>query len=250
MVITALLVLMQVKGWLDPLKTVFINSPRPVTYAVAKAAKPIKYFFSTAYNLRKITKENAALTQQVFQLQQDLVQFDQEKRENEALRKELGFAANTGLSLVPCTVMSQNPFGASDTLVLNCGSDRGVSEGQAIISQGFLVGKIIYAGKGYSTALLITSSNFTTDAKLSKTGASGVVNGSFGSGIILDQLSQSDSADKGWQVVTGGIDSRIPKNILIGEVGEVVSNSNDLFKKATLLSPIDFNGLEFVFAVK
>jgi len=50
--------------------------------------------------------------------------------------------------------------------------------------------------------------------------------------------------------VSAGINSQIPKNILIGEVSDVLSTSNDLFKKAALTSPIDFNNLEFVFVVK
>jgi cell shape-determining protein MreC len=112
------------------------------------------------------------------------------------------------------------------------------------------VGKIIYAGNSESTALLATDADFSTDAKVSQTSDAGIVKGSFGSGLILDQLPQTSDLQKGWLVVTAGINQQVPKNILIGQVGDVLSSQSDLFKKAALVSPIDFNNLQFVFAVK
>jgi rod shape-determining protein MreC len=162
----------------------------------------------------------------------------------------LGFVKNTPLSLSACTVLSENPFGQTDALVLNCGANDGVVMGQAVISQGYLVGKIIYAGANSSTALLVTDSNFSTDARISQTNTTALVRGSFGSGLILDQVQQTSDLQKGWLVVTAGISQQIPKNILIGQVSDILSSDNDLFKRATLLSPIDFDNLQFVFVVK
>jgi rod shape-determining protein MreC len=125
-----------------------------------------------------------------------------------------------------------------------------VDNGEAVISQGYLVGKIIYAGPRSSTALLITAADFSTDARVSQTDATALVAGSFGSGIILDQVRQTDDLQKGWLVVTAGVNAKIPKNILIGQVSDILSSDNDLFKRAALLSPIDFDNLQFVFVVK
>jgi cell shape-determining protein MreC len=46
------------------------------------------------------------------------------------------------------------------------------------------------------------------------------------------------------------VNEKIPKNLAIGEVGEIITGQNELFKKATLLSPVDFGSLNFVFVVK
>jgi cell shape-determining protein MreC len=112
------------------------------------------------------------------------------------------------------------------------------------------VGKITYAGTRSSNALLAVSSSFSTDAKVSQSDQSAIVRGSFGSGLILDQVPQTVDLKKGLLVASAGINDRIPKNILIGEVSAVLSTNNDLFKKAALTSPVDFNNLEFVFVVK
>jgi rod shape-determining protein MreC len=178
------------------------------------------------------------------------VDYEQLKKENDALRQELGFTRSSKLALVSCTVLAPNAFGFTDAITLNCGQDAGVQEGQAILSQGFVVGKILFVAKNTSTALLATSAKFSTDARLVTSGSPGIAIGSFGSGQILDQLSQNVAVNKGDMVVTAGISDKIPKNIPIGEVGETLSTSNDLFKKTTLISPIDFNTLEFVFVVQ
>jgi len=247
---TALLVIMQIKGWLDPIRTAVLQSPRPVAALAKGIARPVEGFFGTIYNLRKIEQENGQLHSQVIGLQQQLVKADQEDIENQALRKELGFVKTSDFSLVPCTVLSENAFSLTDALVLNCGTEDGVAAGQALVSQGYLVGKIIYAGRNSSTALLVSSSNFSADAKVSQNDTNAIVKGSFGSGIILDQVPQSADLQKGWLVVTAGINSQIPKNILIGEVGDSLSSGTDLFKRAAIVSPIDFNNLDFVFVVK
>jgi rod shape-determining protein MreC len=249
-VILALVVFLQVKGWVYPIKNLLLQFPRPIIYVTKSVTVPVRNFFATIYHLKKISQENAYLAQQVYTLQQDLVQNEQMVLENQALRKELGFAESSKQPLVPCTVLAKNPFGLTDALVLNCGSEQGVSQGQAVVSQGYLVGKIILADKKTSTALLATNAGFSTDAKLSKTGVGAVVRGSYGSGLMLDQLPQDAQIEKKWLIVTAGINDKIPKGILIGEVGDVFSNPNDLFKKVTLLSPIDLDSLEFVFVVK
>ena len=250
LVLLVILVFMQIKGWLDPVRATALQSPRLVAVAVKSVALPVKIFFTTIYNLRKITEENGRLANQVVALQQDLVQANQQTRENEALRKELGFVKNSAQPLQACTVFSTNPFGSVGGLVLNCGAEEGVNVGQAVVSQGHLVGKITYVGRHDSSVLLVTSSSFSTDARVSQTDQAGIVRGSFGSGLILDQVPQISDLKKGSLVVTAGINEKIPKNILVGEVSDILSTNNELFKKAALSSPVDFNNLEFVFVVK
>ena len=67
---------------------------------------------------------------------------------------------------------------------------------------------------------------------------------------MLEKVAQNEPLEKGMLIVTGGVNNKVPRNLLIGEVGEIFSGPNDLFKKAALLSPIDFGALEFVFLVK
>lgn len=250
LVLVTIFVFFQTKGWLDPIRSAVLESPRPVIALARDIASPIKSFFSIIYQLNKISKENARLQSRVTELEQNLVEFQQQSRDNEALRKNLGFVQSTKMQLVSCVVLSENSFGLINSLILNCGSESGVTAGQAVVVQGYLVGKVQYAGRNSSTVLLATASDFSTDAKISQTNTNAVVKGSFGSGLILDQVAQTADLQKGWLVVTAGINQQVPKNILIGQVNNILSGNNDLFKRAALTSPVDFNNLGFVFVVK
>jgi rod shape-determining protein MreC len=135
-------------------------------------------------------------------------------------------------------------------MVLGCGSDTGIKVGQAVISQGYLLAKIVYVGSQTSTAVLITNNQSSVDAKISKNNVEGVVKGSFGSGLVFDLVSQSAEVNENDLVVTAGIDPNIPKNILIGEIGQTISGNNDLFKRMTLVSAVRPNLIDYVFVVK
>ena len=250
LVLVTVLVFLQSSNRLDPVKKFFLLLPKPIVKITKNITSPIISFFSTAYRLNKIVSENKDLSYKVSTLESQMVILDQERSENETLRKELGFISSSKLELVPCSVLAKNIFGTADSLALNCGNRQGVKEGQAIISQGTMVGKIINSGPDTSTAILAVSADFSADARISQNGAEGILKGSFGSGMVLEQLPQATQLEKGWLVTTAGINENIPKNILIGEISEVISQPNDLLKKATVINPINFNNLEFIFVVK
>lgn len=249
LVLVALLVVLQARGWLSPLQNAVAQAPRPVIAATSAVIRPVRDFFSTIYRLNRITKENAELSGKLRQAQINRVEFEQLRKENDSLRAELGFARQSKLKLVPCAVIAQNSFGFTDSIILDCGTQQGVRDGMAVVSQGFLAGKVDFAQKSSSSAVLATASRFSTDARITQTNAAGIARGSFNTGLVLDQLSQNSEVQKKWMVVTAGISESVPKNIPIGEVGETLSSTNDLFKKTTLISPVDFNNLDFVFVV-
>jgi rod shape-determining protein MreC len=241
---------MQAKGWLQPIEYALLQAPRPVAAVVRGVAEPVRTFFSTLGSLRSVVQENGKLRTQVAVLQQQQVQFDKLKTDNELLRNELKFKAQSKLDLVACNVLSIDPQELSDAVVLNCGQEQGIQEGQAVISQGYLIAKVVHVGSYTSTALLISNAQSSIDAKLSKNSTEGVVKGSFGSGTVFDLVSQNAEVNSGDLVVTAGINSRIPRDILIGEVGSVLSGQNDLFKKMSVTSPVRLRSVEFVYVVK
>ncbi len=238
------------RGWLAPTQRMVLHLPRPFIYIFRSAARPIKTFFANAYNLREIARENVVLKEDLLQLRNRQVLFDQLSLENESLRKDLQFSKTGKLVLVPCTVMGRSSSGLAETMSINCGTKEGAEVGRAVVSKGYLIGKISYAAENFSAVQLISNSGFSVDAKLSHTGQLAIVRGSFNSGLVLEQVSQDEPLEKGMLVVTAGLNNRTAKNILIGEIDELLSSPNDLFKKASVVNPIDFSNLDFVFLVK
>lgn len=235
---------------IEPIRRFFLVVPRPLVSALRSVTVPTKNFFNTLYSLRGLVTENQRLSLKVADLERQVVGLESQKKENDVLRQELGFVKSSKLQLVPCSVLARNALGLLDSAELSCGSQQGVEEGEAIVAQGFLIGKIIRVGDDTSIALFAKSPNFLTDAKIVNSNAEGILKGSYGFGMSLEQLPQNAQVEKGWLVATAGIDPKIPKNLPIGEIGEVVSNPSELLKKATVISPVDFKNIDFIFVVK
>jgi rod shape-determining protein MreC len=250
LVVIVILLFLQVKGLFQPIEYALLQVPRPFVAVARGIARPVHGFFSTLFTIRSVAKENGELMAKVGTLQQQVVAQDQLRLENEIFKKELGFVQKAEVPMQPCTILSIDPEELTDTLILNCGASTGIAEGQAVVSQGYLIGKILHVGQHSSTALLITNAQSAIDARISKNNIEGVVKGSFGSGVVLDLVSQNAELTKGDVVVTAGINSRVARNLLIGEIGEVVSQPNDLFKKVSVLTPIRFHELQYVFVAK
>lgn len=250
LVLATTLVFLDSRGFLSPVREVLLNLPRPAVSLARKVTIPVRNLFGTIFSLRGIVGENAQLKARVQALENQVVATNALQKENTTLREELGFIAKTPATPIPCTVLAQDPGGLTDTAVLSCGKDEGVQPGQAVVSKGYLVGKVLLTGAGSSTALLLTSPDLHVDAKISGADTTGLVRGSFGSGVLMDFLSQTAQITASDLVVTAGINGAIPKDVLIGRVGEVISGNNDLFKKVTLKSPVDFKNLDFVFVLK
>jgi rod shape-determining protein MreC len=248
-VITIALVL-QLKGWLAPVEYLFLQLPRPAIIAVNTVLRPIQTVVGTVTALPELVTSNAQLTTEVGELKQQLVAMEQLKIENELLKNELEFRSKAPFNLEPCTVLSMDPQNTTDAIVINCGVDNGIKAGQAVMSNGYLVAKVVYVGEYSSTAVLITHSQSVIDAKAAKNDTEGVVKGSFGSGLVFDLVSQAAELAAGDLIVTAGINPEIPKNILIGQVDQTLSGDNDLFKRLTLVSPVKAHRLDYVFVVK
>ena len=193
LIIVLIGLVMQAKGWLQPIEYALLQAPRPISSTIRSIADPIRTFFTTIGSLKSVVNENAELQAQVVSLQQQQVQFDKFKTDNDLLREELKFKAQSKLALEPCTVLSIDPQELSDAMILSCGKEQGIQEGQAVISQGYLVAKVVYVGSYTSTALLISNSQSSIDARISKNNTEGVVKGSFGSGMVFDLVSQNNS---------------------------------------------------------
>lgn len=250
LVIIAVALVMQLQGWLSPLEYLLLQLPRPATTAINTIIRPIHTVASTLTGLPALVKENASYSAENTELKQRLVEIEQLRIENELLKNQLNFQAKSEYNLQPCTVLSLDPQNTSDAIVLNCGEDTGIKAGLGVVSNGYLVAKIVHVGKYNSTAVLLTSNQSAVDAKASRNDTEGVVKGSFGSGLVLDLVSQSADIVSGDLIVTAGIDRDIPKNLLIGQVDQVLSGENDLFKRLTLISPVKSHRLDYVFVVK
>ncbi|MBL8031253.1 MAG: rod shape-determining protein MreC, partial [Candidatus Doudnabacteria bacterium] len=134
----------------------------------------------------------------------------------------------------------------TQTLLLSCGTEQGVVVGQGVVSQGYLIGKVVLATARNATIRLVTAPSTAVDVRVANRQASGVLRGSFGSGLELDFISDTSGVAVGDLVTTAGVNARIPPDVLIGSVAHVEKKAGALFSQVTVKSPVDLRDIRFV----
>ena len=112
-----------------------------------------------------------------------------------------------------------------------------------------MIGTISDVQPTTSKIMLVTDPEFKLTAKDQDTGATGIVRGQLGSGLILDKIGQTDSVKPGDTVTTSGLGGLVPAGILIGQVESVNSRANVVFQVAQVETSLKVTSLRFAYVV-
>lgn len=197
----------------------------------------LNYFFKTKSS---ITEENHNLIEEIAYLRSSMLDYQILKRENTELKELLGKTGEES-GFVLGNILSKPNHSPYDTLIVDVGSNSGISEGDKVYSSGITpIGSVekvydktalvsLYTNPGRKTEGFIDISNVSVEL----TGRGG---GNFEM-IIPMEL----SVEKGTIIYLPGSNSKI-----IAYVDEVVSSPTDPFKKVILSSPVNVQNLKWV----
>lgn len=247
LVITA--VVLHAVGWFQPIESAAMEIPRPFVAAYEDVGHAFTTFFGVFGSVHRLRQTNASLESQVVSLEEQNSSLQQDKLENAILQQELSYRSTTSLHLLSATVIGKDPSGLSQTVILNVGSNAGAKVGDAVVAQGAYVGKIVSTDDLTSRMMLITDPQSSVDAEISSTGDTGVLRGSYGSGVSISMVSQKSSITNGDSVVTAGLTAGEPQGLLIGSIGALQSQPNELLQQASVVPAVDFTHLQFVAVV-
>lgn len=236
-------------GILKPVKNFFFQIIKPFSTVGNVIIDSGSKIVNNLVYLRSISQENEKLIKENLELQSELSVLKEAQHENEILKNELGFFNSKGdLKLIPANIVGRSVSGYLSTVVIDRGSKDNVKVGQALVSQGFLVGTAKEVFDNTSQVTLITDYNSLVPVVLQESRGTGLLRGGLG-GLTIEDIPLNIDIKPGEQVVTSGLGGEIPPGVLAGKVGEVISKKGEIFQKVTLESPIQIFYLEFVFVV-
>lgn len=205
--------------------------------------------FDWIAEVRRLHNENTKLKERVAELSGQVIELENLRRENKNLKSELDIHQEfSGFKRVVATVISRSQPGERDHIIINQGGLSGIQKGYAIVSAGYLVGKVEKALPNSSEIILIKSQDSIIQAKVAETGDKGIVLGSL-SGIYLSDLPSGIQIKEKMIIETSGLGDSMPAGILIGETTAEKSAGQKASTSIRLYSPIDFNNLDTVFAL-
>ena len=229
----------------------------PLQEAVSKVTRPIGNFFSTLIRLPSIRHERDILAERVTALEAELstTQADLDRLADlEALfqvQSGLGPKVETRAAQVIGNSVSNFEW----AIIIDQGTDEGISEDMPVISSGGLVGHVIRVGPSSSRVQLIIDPDSFVAGRLDISDRTGLVAGQGIDDLRMGLVAPDVEVTPNERVLTAGYrlegvaQSLYPPNVLIGTVSRVLDEDSATEKFVTVRPAVDFSSLSLVLVV-
>lgn len=218
----------------------------PIQYGVYKTGILIERQFEFVFLARRAAQENKALTEQLAQVLSENAELRSKLAEAEGFLEQ-----NQSLSPQTYNLVPARPIGISRYLFIDKGSNDGLKINQPVVYKDNYLGKIVDASPSQSKVILSSDpdSKIAAFASNESGRARGILQGEFGSEMLLDKILHREPAEVGDLVYSEGTEVDIPRGLVLGSIAEVLDNQNEVFKKAKVKSVFDVTDLDIVFVI-
>ena len=216
-----------VSGAVSPLRIVG-GSIESATSTVGDTVDNITADQSTLSGLREYNE----------QLVQQYSQIEEYKQEAQRLQKLLDLKDTYQIEGTGARVIGRSSEAWSQTVIINKGSDDGVSTGQTVMGTSGVVGQIVSTSSHTATVRLLTDPQSGAAAMVQSSRAEGILRGSLVGLLYLEDLDADAEVNVGDVVVTSGLGGSYARGLIIGTVVKVDAQQGDTSRRA-VVSPND-----------
>ncbi|MBX4201218.1 rod shape-determining protein MreC [Candidatus Parcubacteria bacterium] len=237
----------------SPIKNVFYYLMSPLLEASWRAGGSTSGFLAPFFEWKSLAgqrdatrKENEALIWQVASLQDSLKELQHIKEAGENTSAD---------NFTLATVRALGQDTTSDFILIDEGSEQGISENMPVISSTkVLYGKVVKVYNSFSQVMLISNKNSVVDVKIENADAGekpvlGAVKGSGGFSLYLDLVSSDAELAQQDNIVTSGQEGIFPRNLLIGMISTVHKNDAKPFQTADVQPFFDVKNMDNLFVI-
>ncbi len=173
--------------------------------------------------------------------------------ENQKLKAEIAKLENLGIRLpatsasyISAFVYSQYPFNFRNEFLIDAGSSLGVEAGDIVVVNDVFVGRVRDVFNKNSLVRTIFDVSFQSPVRIGKYGVQGLLQGGSLPEVILIPI---DSKAEAHDIVYTS-SPEFPYGLAVGEIGELRTSPDKLFKEADLKVSYDIGLLTAVSIVK
>lgn len=179
-------------------------------------------------------------------LMNEVASFQEVEKENQRLKQIVDFNQAIEGKRFVARVIAQDVSPEFRTIRLNKGSDKGISQGMAVISIDGIVGRVIRTGPGFSDVLTLLDSSSAIDGLLQRNRVRGIVEGRGNQILSLKYLRRTDDVQENDIILSSGVGGLFPKGLAIGKVVSVKKKNYGITQEVEIMPSVDLNKLEEV----
>ena len=225
--ISLVLILVSQSPQLAPVQNAVQGVLAPIQNAINATASGLGGAVETFRRNDDVRRENEQLRQQIESLTAENTKVDDLNRQIADLQSQVRFEREfPSLNGIGAAVLSRDPAGLSQILVIDRGSADGVHEQQAVTNAGGLfIGRVRAVPAAHrAEVLLVTDVDSSVSVYVDRTGANGVLEGRWPtSQLRVRHVLQDTELGKGDLLKTAGT-GLVPRGLLIGQVYAVYTN--------------------------
>jgi rod shape-determining protein MreC len=201
--------------------------------------------------LVETAEENVRLRDELAQLKQRMVLYQQDHLANQRLRGLLDFKERSELTMIAAEVVASDPLGWFKTVMVDKGSSDGVGRGMAVVDADGVVGRTIEVSYGHCLVLLLNDRSSGVDALVLRSRDRGILKGSPEGVCRLDFVIRNVEVFPGDTIVTSGLAGVFPKGLILGRVSQIRQNpgKGGMFQSIEVEPAVDFDRLEEVLII-
>ena len=226
----------------------------PLRSGVAAIDRQALRLYNYVFSYEALEAENAALKQQILEMEEDVRTAQELQRENHRYEQLLGIREeHDDYVLEPAYLISWDSSSWRSTFTIGKGTNHGLLAGMAVISENQqMIGLITDVGTNWATVTTILDNGLEISASVASSGYTGVVQGTYESEdtqmLRMNYLTTDAQLKNGDQVVTTG-STLYPKGLLLGKITNVSLDETGVAKFAGLKASCDLDDLEQVFII-
>ena len=234
---------------------VMVNANRPLMRGVRaqtlKFVGAVEYQLSWASEIILALNENQQLRSSNLRLTSELARLRIAAFENEELRSALGWQNVNDYEALPARIIAREPYGTTNYLTIDVGSEQGVTTDMAVISHEGIIGRTVHVSSSYSEVMPYLHSQFHVPVMIDSLRSVGIVSGSGSTpdSLALENVVRTEDVQIGQRVITHQASEIFPPNIPVGTIEAVHSRPGNNFLLIKVEPAAALHTTHFVFVI-
>jgi rod shape-determining protein MreC len=242
------IIIFHYSGIISPVEGLIVKGLNPIRKQIYRVSRNFKSYFYVMTHYDEIKNENNDLQDQLINYVIDASYIKKLEEENLVLKQELNYFETIDKKLILAEVVSGFYLEGDSLLVINRGSKNGIDIGMPVIfGSGIIIGKVIQVKDWSADILLLSNKKSLITATIEGTDrVNGIVKGDIDYSLEMDYIPSDLNIKEGDIVLSSGLEEKIPKGLVIGQVKEIFFEDGDFFKTAIVYPLVDYQNIDFV----
>lgn len=226
----------------------------PCHYVASKISNGLDKISSNVSGDAEYEKQIASLRSQVGELQEQLVDYENLKKQNELYKEFLELKEdNPDYKFAQASVIGRDSADIYGSFTISQGKANGIEKGDAVLYGKYLVGVIDKVYPDYSVVKTVMDKDFNVSAYEIVSGEMSYVTGTASLAkegkCKMANLDSSTKITYGSIICTAGISTTVPKDLIIGTVDEISDEATDISSYAVITPGVDVSTITSCFVL-